>query len=45
MSASKKWMGFAGLGAALAALFNKLWHRGESPDKMRQDTEPIDTPT
>jgi hypothetical protein len=46
MSATKmKWIGFAGLGAALAAWFNRLRRRGEGPGQAHQGTRPTNTHT
>jgi hypothetical protein len=43
MSASKKWMGFAALGAATAALFSRLWHRDDRGDTPPKQAGPVDT--
>ena len=45
-TSKKKWMGFTGVGAALAAMIGKIWRRdGDQPGSPPRDGEPVDFPT
>ncbi len=43
MSSSKKWMGLAALGTAVAALFNRMRNRGDNNATPAKETGSGDT--